>query len=104
MEKSKYTIRYLPTFISQFNNILYYLTYELKNKIAAENFYNEVIDKIEKRSEFPTAFEIFKKTKKEGVNWYRIQIRNYTVFYVVEDNIMEVRRIYYGKRNFDRFI
>lgn len=104
MEKIKYTTRYLPTFISQFNNILYYLTYGLKNKIAAENFYKEVIEKIEKRSEFPTAFKAFKKTKKEGVNWYRIQIKNYTVFYVVENNIMEIRRIYYCKRNFDKLI
>ena len=45
MEKNKYTIRYLPTFISQFNSILYYITYELKNKIAAENLYKEVIKK-----------------------------------------------------------
>mgnify|MGYP004586064055 FL=1 len=43
MANKKYEIRYLPTFISQFNNILYYITYELKNKIAADNFYNEVI-------------------------------------------------------------
>ena len=35
MATKKYEIRYLPTFISQFNNILYYITYELKNKIAA---------------------------------------------------------------------
>jgi len=66
MEKSKYTIRYLPTFISQFNSILYYITYELENRIAAENLYKEVIEKIEKRREFPTAYKIFKKTKKEG--------------------------------------
>ena len=40
MANKKYEIRYLPTFISQFNNILYYITYEIKNKIAADNFYN----------------------------------------------------------------
>lgn len=50
MEKNKYTIRYLPTFISQFNNILYHITYELNNKIAANNLYKEVIYKIEERS------------------------------------------------------
>ena len=46
MANKKYEIRYLPTFISQFNNILYYITYELKNKIAADDFYNEVVDQI----------------------------------------------------------
>ena len=39
MENKKYEIKYLPTFISQFNNILYYITYELQNKIAANNLY-----------------------------------------------------------------
>ena len=46
MVNKKYEIRYLPTFISQFNNILYYIIYELKNKIAADNLYNEVVKQI----------------------------------------------------------
>lgn len=47
MGSRKYEIRYLPTFISQFNSILYYIAYELKNKIAADNFYTEVVEQIE---------------------------------------------------------
>lgn len=47
MGNRKYEIRYLPTFISQFNSILYYIAYELKNKIAADNFYAEVVKQIE---------------------------------------------------------
>ena len=69
MEQNKYAIRYLPTFITQFNNILYHITYELNNKIAADNFYKEVVSKIEKRSIAPTSFEVFKKSKKEKINW-----------------------------------
>ncbi len=64
MVNKKYEIEYLPTFISQFNNILYYITYELKNKIAADNFYNEVVKQIEIRSEAPEAYEVFKTIKK----------------------------------------
>lgn len=37
MVNKKYEIKYLSTFISQFNNILQYITYELENKIAADN-------------------------------------------------------------------
>lgn len=104
MESKKYAITYLSNFISQFNNILYYITYKLQNKIAAENLYNEVVKQIEKRSENPEDFEIFKKTKNEKVNWYRIQVKRYTIFYIVIDNTMEVRRIYYSKRNFKKLI
>lgn len=104
MANKKYEIRYLPTFISQFNNILYYITYELKNKIAADNFYNEVVKQIEIRSEAPEAYEVFKTIKNGEVKYYKINVKNYTIFYVVKNNIMEIRRIYYSQRNFDNLI
>ena len=44
MAKHKCTIKYTETFIQQFDNILKYFIYKLKNKIAAENFYDEVRD------------------------------------------------------------
>ena len=104
MDNKKYNIKYLPTFIYQLNNILYHLTYVLKNKNAAERFREEVIEKIEKRSESPTLFEIFKNSKIEKTNWYRIYVKNYTIFYVVKNDVMEVRRIYYSRRSFEKLI
>lgn len=104
MENKKYTIRYLPTFINQFNSILNYIANNLKNKIAADNMYKDVVKQIEKRSENPVSFEIFKNTKNKNVNWYKIQVKNFTIFYVVKDNCMEVSRIYYNRRNFDKLI
>ena len=104
MANKKYEIRYLPTFISQFNNILYYITYELKNKIAADNFYNEVVKQIEIRSNAPESYEVFKTTKGEKIKYYKINVKKYTIFYVVKDNVMEIRRIYYSQRNFENLI
>ena len=101
MVNKKYEIKYLPTFISQFNNILYYITYELKNKVAADNFYNEVVKQIEIRSQAPESYEVFKIIKNEHIKYYKINVKKYTIFYVVKDNIMEIRRIYYNQRNFD---
>lgn len=104
MANKKYEIRYLPTFISQLNNILYYITYELKNKIAADNFYNEVVKQIEIRSNSPESYEVFKTIKSEKIKYYKINVKNYTIFYVVKNNVMEIRRIYYSQRNFDNLI
>ena len=53
MANSKYTIKYSQTYINQFNHILKYFVNTLKNKIAADDFYNEVIKEIEKRSKNP---------------------------------------------------
>ena len=104
MANKKYEIRYLPTFISQLNNILYYITYELKNKIAADNFYNEVVKQIEIRSNAPESYEVFKTIKGRKIKHYKINVKNYTIFYVVKDNVMEIRRIYYSQRNFENLI
>lgn len=104
MANRKYEIRYLPTFISQFNNILYYITYELKNKIAADNLYSEVVKQIEIRSEIPESYKVFKTIKNGEIKYYKINVKNYTIFYVVKANIMEIRRIYYSQRNFENLI
>ena len=78
--------------------------HNLKNRIAAENFYDEVIKEIEKRSENPEGFEKYMSTQKRKNTYYRIYVKNYTIFYVVKGNTMEVRRILYSKRNFDKLI
>ena len=104
MENNKYTIKYSATFINQFNNILKYLVQNLKNKIAAENFYSKVIKVIERRSENPESFEEYISNRKRKNKYYRIYVKNYTVFYTVKNNTMEIRRILYSRRNFDKLI
>ncbi len=104
MEKNKYAIRYSATYINQFNNILKYLVNNLNNRMAAESFYNKVISEIEKRSHNPTSYEKYISNKKRKNTYYRIYVKNYTIFYTVKDNIMEVRRILYSRRNFDKFV
>ncbi len=104
MTNNKYTIKYSSTYINQFNSILKYFVNNLKNKIAAENFYNEVIKEIEKRSENPEGYEKYISTRKRKNTYYRIYVKNYTIFYTVKDNTMEVRRILYSRRNFDKLV
>lgn len=104
MENNKYTIKYSSTFIKQFNNILKYFMHKLKNKIAAENFYNDVINEIETRSKNPESYEKYLSTRKRKNSYYKIYVKNYIIFYVVKDNTMEIRRILYSRRNFDKLI
>ena len=68
MANNKYSIRYTSTFIKQFNNILSYFIHKLNNKIAAENFYNEVIQEIENRSINPKIYEEYIGNKKEKMH------------------------------------
>jgi len=45
---------------------------------------------------------ISKKTRK--AKYYRIYVNNFTVFYVVIDNTMEVRRFVYSRRQLEELI
>ena len=83
MANSKYTIKYSQTYINQFN---------------------QVIKEIEKRSKNPESYEKYVSIKKKKSTYYRIYIRNYTIFYTVKNNIMEVRRILYSKRNINNLV
>ena len=104
MKKSNYSIRYLPTFSKDLNSISHYMINTLENKNIAENFYLEVKKEIEKRSFSPEAFEVYRHTKDGKYKWYRIYLKNFTIFYVVANGTMEVRRILYNKRNFKKLI
>ena len=104
MAKNKYTIKYTYTFTKQFNNILKYFIHKLQNKIGAENFYNEVITEIENRRENPESFEKYKSSRKRKNTYYRIYVKNYTIFYIIKNNTMEIRRILYSRRNFKNLI
>ena len=101
MEK-KYEIKYLPLFYKDLDQITDYIMYKLNNEIAANNFVNELEKEINKRANNPVSYEKYISIRKRKYTYYKIYIKNYIVFYTVKDNIMEVRRILYSKRNFNK--
>ena len=103
MEK-KNKIKYLPLFYNDLDKITDYIIYKLNNEIAANNFVNELENEINKRAYNPEAYEKYRSTRKRKYNYYKIYVKNYIVFYTVKDNIMEVRRILYSRRNFNKLI
>lgn len=104
MGKSKYSLKYLPKYEEDLNEIVDYISFKLQNPISALR----LIDKIEKaltdRLSFPLSFEPFQSTKKRKNQYFRIYVDNYTIYYVVIDKVMEVRRILYGKRDANQII
>ena len=104
MAKSKYSLKYLPSFSEELNDIMYYITFILKNKNAAERLLNNIHKAIKQRSESPESYEIYKSKANIKYDWYRIYIGNFTVFYTVRKNRMEVAHIIYNARNFENML
>jgi len=104
MAKSKYTIKYLPSFSEELDEIIYYIAFILKNKNAAERLLKNVHNAIEQRSESPESYEIYKGKTKMRYDWYRIYIGNFTIFYTVRNATMEITHIIYSARDFENLI
>ena len=100
----KYLLSYLPQFEVDLAAARDYIAHDLQNPIAALRLVEDTEDAILKRLSNPLAFTPY-HSKKDRINpYYTIQIRNYTVFYVVIGNVMEVRRFVYSRRNIPEIV
>lgn len=102
--KNNYRLRYLPTFENDLTAVRDYIIDVLKNPSAARLLVEETERAILKRLEAPLSFEPYHSAKERTHQYYRIRIKSYTVFYVVIDDVMEVRRFIYSKRNLKEMV
>ena len=56
------------------------------------------------RAKSPSGYEPYQSSKQREYKYYRIYVKNYTIFYVLIDDTMEIRRILYNKRNFSQLL
>lgn len=104
MENKKYTLRYLPLFKNDLLENVNYIANKLQNPIAAENLINDVESAILERLDSPLSFQPYHSLKNRDETYYRINVRNYSIFYVVIDDVMEVRRIIHNRRNLNELL
>ena len=100
----EFQLKYLPSFYRDLDKIINYIKYELKNTIAAKKLLEEIEQEIEKRKYNPNIYEKYKSSKKRKNVYYKIHVKNYIIFYVVEGNVIEIRRILYSRRDFKKLI
>ncbi len=104
MDGNRYELRILPLFEEDLNEIVDYIMFRLQNPAAAENLVDDIETAIQERLRCAESFEPYHSAKERQYPYYRIQVRNFTIFYVVIGNIMEVRRILYSRRNFSKLL
>ena len=99
-----YKLRYLPLAKEDLIGIVDYIQNTLLSPIAAENTLARIETAILKRLENPESFAIWPPSKERKHPYRRINVKNYTVWYVVIDDVMEVRRILYSGRDEKRVL
>ena len=81
-----------------------HIALKLRNPEAADKLVLDAEKAILKRLAAPEAFEARHIGRERMHPYYRIQVRNFTVWYVVVGNVMEVRRFLYDRREAGRIL
>ena len=100
----KFNLRYLPLFEQDLAEARDYIAFTLQNPVAALRLVEDTEEAILERLNNPLGFEPYRSARDWKQPYYRINIRNFAVFYVVIGNVMEVRRFVYGKRNLSEIV
>ncbi len=100
----KYKLSFLPLFEEDLNEIVDYISTDLQNPSAADHLIDDIESAIYKRLEAPLSSAPYPSSKKRPHPYFRIKVRNFSVFYVVIDDTMEVRRVLYSKRDLDKLL
>lgn len=104
MEKIKYNLSFLPLFEEDLLEIIDYISVNLQNPQAALRLIDDIESAILKRCESPLSFAPYQSSRNRAIPYYRINVRKYSIFYVVIDDTMEIRRLIYSGRDLDKFL
>ena len=104
MENKEYQLRYTPSFDDDFTETVRYIAEVLQNPQAAEKLIDDTEKMIMERLKAPCAYQPFKSVRARKYPYYRINVHNYAVFYVVIDHVMEVRRFLYSGRELEQIL
>jgi toxin ParE1/3/4 len=98
MEK-KLLIKYLPVADQDISEIIEYVS--LDNPPAALNLLNQFDESISILAYFPLSGPIPKDSRLQLLNYRMLVIQNYLIFYVVQNDFIEIRRVLHAKRKND---
>ncbi len=97
-------LSFLPQFSEDLNQAVEYISNVLMNPITAYNLIDEIESAIYDRlNNSPEAFEPYPSKRQRMYPYYRIFVKDYTVYYVVihtaQGSVMEVRRLLNNRQN-----
>ncbi len=99
-----FALEYTQQFWDDISEAIRYIVYELRNPPAAQKLKDDTEREIRSRSFSPLSYEPYFTDEETGDVYYYIRVGNFMVFYVVEGEVMEVRRFVYGRRNLGKVL
>jgi toxin ParE1/3/4 len=99
-----YKIRYLPIAQEDLQDIVLYFLYNLKSPQAAINFIEAFNKSVSRLKKYPYAYKLYQPQYPIESEYRFLTVKNYLVFYIVTENIVEIHRIIYAKMDLGKII
>jgi toxin ParE1/3/4 len=98
----KYRIKIFPMAENDLLEIVEYLNTLLPQ--AALKYYNLIIESVGSLADLPERCPLVKDAQLRLRGYRALLIKNYIVFYLVNGNTVEIRRILYAKRQYETLL
>jgi addiction module RelE/StbE family toxin len=92
-----FKLKYLPIALRDLRDITDYFADTLKAPEAAVDFLNAFDESLSGLKQFPYSCRVYQPIKDLETEYRLLPIKNYLVFYVVNDQMVEIHRVVYGK-------
>ena len=97
-------IRYLPIAQKDLQDIILYFLDNLKSQKAAMDFIETLDKSILRLKQYPYSCKLYQPQVPLEFEYRFLPVKNYLVFYIVTENIIEIHRIIYVKMNLEKII
>ena len=94
----RFTLKYSPQFYEEISETVRYITFRLRNPDAAQRLIADTERAILNCLNAPLPFAPYYKDPISGDIYYRINVRNFAIYYVVIEDVVEVRWFRYSRR------
>jgi len=94
-----YKIRYLPLALDDLKEIMRYISHELGAPGAAEKLRVKIDKEVQKTAANPFRCRIYFPSSELKYEYRVLHINNYSLFFVVEKEKIEIHRVIYSRRD-----
>jgi len=99
-----YKIHYLPLALDDLKDIVRYIADTLESPRSAENFISKLDREVQKIADNPFRCRLYISSEKLKYDYRILHINNYSLFYAVESNKIEIHRIIYSCGDIERIL
>lgn len=99
-----FKVLYLPLALKDLREITDYLTLHLKSPDAALDLIIAIDESASVLELFPYSRRVYHTIGDSQYEYRLLPVKNYAVFYTVQEQVVEIHRVIYGKRDLSKFI